>query len=229
MTPLAPAPGPQPPPATCGPRLSPRGAIGQSLREPRIPHPMPSLPDDRLRLTPAPGSPPPDAADVFAILVREHAERLLVFLRATAPSSAVDDLFQDTVLVAWRRLPDYDRSRPFGAWLRGIARNLVMDHRSRMHREVATDDVILDGLDRRAQEMDPMDREEVRARIAALDECVAALPDEYRTVIHLAYRLDAPVARIAAEVGATVEATKKRLQRARGMIAACIESRGATA
>ncbi len=189
---------------------------------------MPSTPDPHLRLTPPPGA-MPDAADVFAILVRDHAERLLVYLRATVPSSAVDDLFQDTVLVAWRRLPDYDRARPFGAWLRGIARNLVMDHRSRMHRERPTDDAILDGIDRRAQEMDGMDREEVRARIAALDECVAALPDEYRTVIHLAYRLDAPVARIAAEVGATVEATKKRLQRARGMIAACIESKGATA
>ena len=61
-----------------------------------------------------------DAADVFAILVREHADRLLAYLRATVPASSVDDLFQETVLVAWRRLPDYDRARPFGAWLRGI-------------------------------------------------------------------------------------------------------------
>jgi RNA polymerase sigma-70 factor (ECF subfamily) len=187
---------------------------------------MPDVPAETLRLAPAPGN-GPDAADVFSILLRDHAERLLVFLRASVPSSSVDDLFQDTVLVAWRRLPDYDRTRPFGAWLRGIARNLVMDHRSKMGRERPTDDALLDGIDRRAQEMDRMDREDVRARIAALDECVAALPDEYRTVIHLAYRLDAPVARIAAEVGSTIEATKKRLQRARGMLATCIEAKGA--
>jgi DNA-directed RNA polymerase specialized sigma24 family protein len=48
-------------------------------------------------------------------------------------------------------------------------------------------------------------------------------------VIHLSYRLDAPIARIAAEVGANVEAVKKRLQRARGMIATCMESKGLTA
>ena len=72
----------------------------------------------------------PDAADVFAILVREHGERLMAFLRASVPASSVDDIFQDTVLVAWRRLPDYDRTRPFGAWMRGIARNLVLDYRS---------------------------------------------------------------------------------------------------
>jgi len=171
----------------------------------------------------------PDAADVFAILVREQAERLLAYLRATVPPSSVDDLFQEAVLVAWRRLGDYDRSRPFGAWLRGIARNLVMDHLSRLGRERPTDDALLDAIERRAREHDGADREEFRARLERLDECVAALPEEYRSVIHHCYRLDAPLARIAAQAGASVEAIKKRLQRARGMIAACMERKGATA
>jgi RNA polymerase sigma-70 factor (ECF subfamily) len=166
---------------------------------------------------------------VFAILVREQAERLLAYLRATVPPSSVDDLFQEAVLVAWRRLGDYDRTRPFGAWMRGIARNLVMDHLSRLGRERPTDDALLDAIERRAQEHDGADREEFRARLERLDECVAALPEEYRSVIHHCYRLDAPLARIAAEAGASVEAIKKRLQRARGMIAACMERKGATA
>ena len=37
--------------------------------------------------------------------------------------SAVDDLFQETMLIAWQKITAYDRLRPFGAWLRGIARN----------------------------------------------------------------------------------------------------------
>lgn len=171
----------------------------------------------------------PDAADVFAILVREQAERLLAFLRATVPPSSVDDLFQEAVLVAWRRLGDYDRSRPFGAWMRGIARNLVMDHLSRLGRERPTDDALLDAIERRAEEHDGADREDFRARLERLDECVAALPEEYRSAIHHCYRLDAPLARVAAEAGASVEAIKKRLQRARAMIAACMERKGAMA
>jgi RNA polymerase sigma-70 factor (ECF subfamily) len=170
-----------------------------------------------------------DAADVFAILVREHADRLLAYLRATVPASSVDDLFQETVLVAWRRLPDYDRARPFGAWLRGIARNIAMDHRSRLWRERPTDDALLDGIDRRAGEHDRADAEEFRARVARLDECVAALPDEYRQAIHLCYRNELPVARVAAQVGSSVEAVKKRLQRARAMIAACMDGKEAVA
>ena len=170
-----------------------------------------------------------DASDVFAILVREHADRLLAYLRATVPPSSVDDLFQETVLVAWRRLGDYDRSRPFGAWLRGIARNIAMDHRSRLWRERPTDDAVLDGIDRRAAEHDRGDAEEFRARVARLDECVAALPQEYRDAIHLCYRNGMPRARVAREVGASVEAVKKRLQRARAMIAACMDQGGAIA
>lgn len=189
-------------------------------------------PAPRLRLAddgPAGAGPAPSAEDVFAILVREQAERLLAYLRASVPASSVDDLFQDAVLVAWRRLADYDRSRPFGAWMRGIARNLVMDHLSRLGRERPTDDALLDAIERRAEAHDGADREEFRARLERLDECVAALPEEYRSVIHHCYRLDAPVARIAAEAGASVEAIKKRLQRARAMIAACMERKGAVA
>jgi RNA polymerase sigma-70 factor (ECF subfamily) len=97
-----------------------------------------------------------------------------------------------------------------------------------MGRERPTDDAILDGIVRRAEAEDRGDREEFRSKIARLEECVARLPDEYRTVIHLSYRLDAPIARIAAEVGANIEAVKKRLQRARAMVATCMESKEAT-
>ena len=171
-------------------------------------------------------NPPPDAADVFAILVREHAERLIIYLRTSVDASAVDDLFQEAVLIAWRRLGDYDRARPFGPWLRGIARNLVLDYRSKRGREVATDAALLDGIDRRALELDRVPPEELRSRLEALHDCVGALPDEYRTVIHLAYRTDASVASVATQVGANVEAVKKRLQRARAMIAACLQEKG---
>ena len=52
---------------------------------------------------------------------------LTVFLRSRVnDEAAVDDLFQETMLVAWKRLDDCDLSRPFGPWLRGIAHRLVM-------------------------------------------------------------------------------------------------------
>src|SRR5690242_10052318 len=32
-----------------------------------------------------------------------------------------DDLFQDVALTLWKEFARYDRTRPFGAWARGIA------------------------------------------------------------------------------------------------------------
>ena len=63
-----------------------------------------------------------DARAVFDILVHEHADMLAAYLRTLlGRDSSLDDIFQETMLVAWRRLEDYDRSRPFAPWLRGIA------------------------------------------------------------------------------------------------------------
>ncbi len=54
----------------------------------------------------------------FEILVRENTRMLTVFLRSRLDDeAAVDDLFQETMLVAWKRLDVCDLSRPFGPWL----------------------------------------------------------------------------------------------------------------
>src|SRR5690606_41079446 len=68
-----------------------------------------------------------DAKGVFEILVREHAGMLRVYLHsAVYDEAAVDDLFQETMLTAWRLIDRFDSSRPFGPWLRGIAGKLVL-------------------------------------------------------------------------------------------------------
>jgi RNA polymerase sigma-70 factor (ECF subfamily) len=177
------------------------------------------------------GTPTPqtDAQQVYAILVREHADGLLVYLRAVVPASAVEDLFQETVLVAWRRLADFDRARPFGPWLRGIARNLVLDWRSRAGRLTVSDPADLDRIERsvRAFEEQPGDSFDDRVRV--LEECLQALSAEQADVVHRVYRADRPLARIAEEVRASEETVKKRLQRARALLAECMNRKGALA
>ena len=74
---------------------------------------------------------------LFEILVRENADSLTAFLRASVYNeAAADDLFQETMLIAWRKIGEYDRSRPFGAWLRGIAKRLALAHFRKASREV---------------------------------------------------------------------------------------------
>jgi RNA polymerase sigma-70 factor (ECF subfamily) len=69
------------------------------------------------------------ARTAFEILVRENSRMLLVYLHSLVrDEAAVDDLFQETMVVAWRRLDECDLDRPFGPWLRGIASRLVLAH-----------------------------------------------------------------------------------------------------
>ena len=60
---------------------------------------------------------------VFEVLMRENADMLLAFLRASVRDKhAAEDIFQETMIVAWRRMDSFDRERSFAKWLRGIAK-----------------------------------------------------------------------------------------------------------
>lgn len=58
----------------------------------------------------------------FAVLYHRHAPRLARLLRGIAGSAqGVDDMLQTTFLEAHRSLDRYSETRPFRAWLNGVA------------------------------------------------------------------------------------------------------------
>ena len=70
-----------------------------------------------------------DCRSLFEILIRENTDMLVAYIRSgVRDEHAVDDLYQETVLTAWRRLDAYDRDKPIGPWLRGIAGKLMLAH-----------------------------------------------------------------------------------------------------
>lgn len=167
-----------------------------------------------------------DAHDVFEILIREHADLLMAFIRATIRDAALaDDIFQETLLTAWRRLPDYDKSRPFGPWLRGIAGNVILSsHRQSQRDTVFCDAELLDHLNHRCEwiakspQADTLDE-----KLDALRECVQSLPDPYRHAIETRLRAeDESSESVAAQLGIGLETLKKRLQRARVRLLECL-------
>ena len=166
--------------------------------------------------------------DVFGILVREHAEMLLTYIRATVRDpGAVDDIFQETTIVAWRRFDAYDRDRPLAAWLRGIARKLILSHYSRRGKgPVYCDEAVLQALDERMAHIDTRSGDTWRDKIAALEVCMERLPGPLRRCVELFYRDDCKTEEIANQMDSTREAVKKRLQRARNLLASCLRSKG---
>lgn len=165
-----------------------------------------------------------DGREVFEILVREHADMLAAYLRALlGRDSSVDDLFQESMLVAWRRLDDYDRSRPFASWLRGIAHTLVLEHAHKGRaRPLATDADVLAAVDQRFSLLESSPADTFLERAERLLVCLARLPQAMREAIELIYVRSLTIAAAAESVGATRDALGKRVQRGRQLLAECM-------
>lgn len=166
----------------------------------------------------------PRSKDLFEILVREHAPMLIVYLRSVvSDAAAVDDLFQETMLTAWRTLDRFDRKRPFGPWLRGIAGKLIMAHRRKSaDAHLLCDEHVLEHLDGRLAALEQQHGDTFDEKLAALRQCIDAMPDRYREVVRLRYRVELPTEQIAEHLKLTIETVKKRLQRARMRLFDCL-------
>jgi RNA polymerase sigma-70 factor (ECF subfamily) len=162
---------------------------------------------------------------LFEILMRENADALMAFLRASVDDrAATDDLFQETMLVAWRKIGAYDRSRPFGTWLRGIGRMLVLAHYRQAAREVPLDnDKLMDHLDAQLAHIDRRPGDTFDEKIAALRDCLARLQPDYRQSIEMHYQQGRSTDWMAEQLATTREAIQKRLQRARQQLAECLK------
>lgn len=165
-----------------------------------------------------------EARAVFEILVREHADMLGAYLRTLVGSdSSFDDLFQETMLVAWRRLPDYDRSRPFAPWLRGIAQVLVLEHgRKKRARPITADPDVLMEIDRRFDLLGRSSGDTFREKAERVWGCVGRLPEAMREAIHLVYVRGVQIGAAAESLNVGREAFGKRVQRARQLLAECL-------
>ncbi|MBX3390396.1 MAG: sigma-70 family RNA polymerase sigma factor [Phycisphaeraceae bacterium] len=165
----------------------------------------------------------------FEQLARRHAEMLAAYLRSllvgVGSGALLDDVFQEVMMVAWRRIDDYDRTRPFDAWLRGIARNLAMEHaRKNTQRMVMSDPRVLDLLDARYDGFAASlpAGGSFSEGIDRLLRCLAELPAAMREVMELAYARGMMLKQIGLALGVEEETIKKRVQRSRAAIADCL-------
>ncbi|MFN9707434.1 MAG: RNA polymerase sigma factor [Planctomycetota bacterium] len=166
-----------------------------------------------------------DRRQLFEALVRDHATALHVFLRARIRDPGLaDDVFQDTLVMAWRQLDRFDPQRSFGQWLRGIARNLVRQHHRKPVREQFLAD---DGLDQ-ALELHLLRLQRLRVdvldeRLERLRQCIADLPATYKAAIEVRYRDGLRGESLALALQTSWDAVCKRLQRARALLLQCFD------
>ncbi|MHC4512726.1 MAG: sigma-70 family RNA polymerase sigma factor [Planctomycetota bacterium] len=172
-----------------------------------------------------------DSQKLFEALVQENAHSLAIFLHSVVQDpGTVDDLFQETLITAWKILDRFDQRRSFGRWLRGIARKLILAHRRKSpHQVLVSDAQALDLIDAHCESVQELRNDLQDERLTHLRTCIDALPNTYRRAVQLRYQDDVRGTKLAEMLETTWDNTKKRLQRGRKMLFECMQQKWATA
>ena len=133
-----------------------------------------------------------------------------------------EDVTQEIAFKAGRGFHTYDPSRPFTAWVMGIARNEIkMYLRKRSRDRHMFDEKLLDLLAQTAEQT----RDEISERASALRECLRKLPEQGKALLRMRYVDDTKAPALAERLGLSVNAVHQRLKRIREALANCITKR----
>jgi RNA polymerase sigma-70 factor (ECF subfamily) len=183
--------------------------------------------------------------EAFDLLVARHQDRIFgLLLRMVGDEGRAEDLAQECFMRAWRALGEFRGGSAFYTWLYRIALNLARSEgrTERRRREVEVPvGTLSSGRSRPNEEGgdDPGGAVEVeslaagpdelahrREMVGRVQEALGELPGEYREVVVLRDVEGLDYDEIAALVGASREAVKSRLHRAREELAGRLRRMG---
>ena len=159
-------------------------------------------------------------------LVERYGDRVYrLAIRITGSTQDAEEVVQDALWTAARKIHTFKGDSAFGSWLYRITANaayMKLRARRSRQREIALDDV-LPAMDDAGVHFEPMDDWSLNVDDHALqgelrrvlEEAIAELPPDYRTavVMHDVEGLSNPD--IAAALGISLPAVKSRIHRSR--------------
>ncbi|WP_027330219.1 RNA polymerase sigma factor [Marinimicrobium agarilyticum] len=157
----------------------------------------------------------------FERVVRHYQDRLRSYLaQRTDYSRDVDDLAQETFVVAWRKLHTLEEPSAFSGWLFTIAKNLLCNHQRKQARVEPTEpEHLAQMLDREPE--DGSD-EGVEATLSLLRQCLLKLSHEAQRTIRLYYREGYSLRELRDALGVRHSTLTMRLNRYRQNLRECI-------
>jgi len=167
----------------------------------------------------------------FDILAAQYRRMLLSYARALLGGDRheAEDVVQESFLVAHRRLETFRQDEDFGRWLRGIARNKVLESRRSSRQRLAVIDArISEGMEEVYSMFEvPVPGEEPwKDRMQRLvQHCVDGLSGHLRDTVVQIYREGQSLRGAASILDSSPAAVAQRLSRARDLIRKCVEER----
>ena len=160
--------------------------------------------------------------DAFAELHRRHVGYVRAIARSILRSRDLDDVCQETFLLAFMRLDSFEGNASFRTWITRITINRCLTI-LRQRRQASNGESQLVQLeedeiaDRRLFASRDKQLENVGARMD-LERLMRRLKPPQRQILEMAYLEDMPDLQIAATLGITVGAVKCTLHRAKRLI-----------
>lgn len=161
--------------------------------------------------------------------VRDRGQHL-GFLRAICRDPELaEELFQDLSIVVIEKIGTFDASRDFGAWVRGIARNLhrraLETRRDRVRPQAVYDPALVDAVLAAYEARAAEEVEEKADHAERLQRCLEQLPPRHRELIRDRYESNLSIHRIAEIRSRTESAVETILSRIRAALLQCIRQR----
>lgn len=165
--------------------------------------------------------PTPESYETFVRLFVTHEGRLRGFLRTLLTDwDDVDEVMQETSIIAWRKFSQFDVGTNFMAWVAAIARFEALKHRRKQSRDrlVFSEDIFEILADESLDEADTL-----TAHRSALGKCLEKLDERQKELLHLAYQPGVKIHEVAEKAGKSAQAFYKTIQRMRAMLLDCAE------
>jgi RNA polymerase sigma-70 factor (ECF subfamily) len=160
----------------------------------------------------------------FAVLVKRHQWSVRAVVSGVMDRSTIENLVQQTFVNAYEHLEQYRQGEALGAWLCGIARNLLRQELRRSSRESRQYRMYREYLDLQLNADGDFEAAQ-RRLIEVTRRCRDALAEAAAQAISLRYEQALPVDAIATALGRTALATRQLLFRARLAIKECVDKK----
>lgn len=166
----------------------------------------------------------------FAQLVERHRERvfrLVLSILGRGHEGEAEELAQDVFVKVHRKLEQFRGDAEFSSWLYRVAYNQALDHRStlRFKAHHVSEEALATtpGSDRVSNPLEATLSADLKS---TMKECLAELPDLYRSILHLHYWMGMTVAEISETLSTPTGTIKSYMHRARAKLTGLLEERG---
>jgi RNA polymerase sigma-70 factor (ECF subfamily) len=163
-----------------------------------------------------------DPSKFTSLFVKYERQLYSIIASMLGHPAEAEDLLQETAKVLWKKFGDYDPKLPFLPWAKTFARYEVLNYvqKQKTRRKYFSTEM----MELLGEDFEFVDAHH-DARILALESCVAALPENSRTLLDERYRDANSLQEVAVSQGTTPNALYKTLQRVRKGLLDCVNQK----